>query len=147
MKKIVSKSNLRFFLIPLLFLFIFVRCDKDEIPFPYVSVYANLALDTQLGNLLVGNYTFVDGYGIGGLIIYRAEYNSFFAFDRACTHEASRSCVLEEGDTFLECPCCGSSFWMVTNDIAGTVYNGPARYPLKRYNCSFDGVNTVRVTN
>jgi Rieske Fe-S protein len=47
----------------------------------------------------------------------------------------------------LECPGCGSKFWMVNNDIAGTVYLGPAKYPLKRYSCTFDGVNTVRVTN
>jgi len=147
MKKVISKSNLRFFLIPILFLFIFVRCDKDEIPFPHVTVYANLALDTQLGNVLVGNYVLVDGYGLGGLVIYRADFNSFFAFDRACTHEASRSCVLTDGDSFLECPCCGSSFWMVNNDIAGTVYLGPAVYPLKKYSCTFNGTNTVTVRN
>ncbi len=147
MKKIISESNLRFFLIPTLFLFIFVRCDKDEIPFPYVSVYANLALDTQLGNVLVGNYVLVDGYGVGGLIIYRADFNSFLAFDRACTNEASHTCILANDDSMLECPCCGSKFWMVNNDIAGTVYLGPAKYPLKRYSCTYDGVNTVRVTN
>ncbi|MBU8892783.1 MAG: Rieske 2Fe-2S domain-containing protein [Bacteroidales bacterium] len=147
MKKIISKSNLRFFLIPVLFLIIFVRCDEDEIPFPYVSVYANLSLNTQLGNVLAGNYVIVDGYGVGGLIIYRADINVFLAFDRACTHEASGTCILTDDGSMFECPCCGSRFWMVSNDIAGTVYQGPARYPLKQYKCTFDGVNTVRVTN
>ncbi len=104
-------------------------------------------LDTQLGNVLVGEYVLVDGYGLGGLIIYRAEFNSFLAFDRACTHEATRTCVLESDGSMLECPCCGSEFWMVNNDIAGTVHLGPAVYPLKKYSCTFNGTNSVIVRN
>jgi len=148
MKTDVSKSNLRFFLIPILFLFLFVRCDENEIPFPDVSVYAILSLDTQLGNVLVGNHVEVDGYGVGGLIIFRADQNEFLAFDRACTYEASTKCQLEDDDSFFECPCCGSRFWMAGNaDIAGSVYTGPASYPLKPYKCYFNGINTVRVVN
>lgn len=147
MRRIISKSNLRFFLIPILILLIFVRCDEDETPFPNVNVYVNLSLDTQLGNVLVGNYVEVDGYGVGGLIIFRIDNNEFLAFDRACIYEASRDCILTDEGSMFECPCCGSKFWMAGADIAGTVYQGPARYPLKQYNCYFDGVNTVRVTN
>lgn len=148
MRRIISKSNLRFFLIPVLILLIFVHCDENETPFPNVSVYANLSLDTQLGNVLAGNYVEVDGYGVGGLIIYRIDNNEFLAFDRACTYEALSSCVLTDDDSMFECPCCGSKFWMVNSeDIAGTVYQGPANYPLKQYRCSFDGTNTVMVRN
>ena len=147
MRRIISESNLRFFLIPILLLLIFVRCDEDETPFPYVSVNVTLSLDTQLGNMLEGEYKTVDGPGLGGLIIFRADQNEFLAFDRACTYEASMDCILTDEGSMFECPCCGSKFWMVSNDIAGTVYQGPASYPLKQYNCYFDGVNTVRVTN
>lgn len=150
MRRIISKSNLRFFLILILILSVFVRCDKNEIPFPYVSVYTKISLDTQLGNVLPGNYAEVDGYGIGGLIIFRVDNNQFMAFDRACTYEASSTCKLadEDHDGMFECPCCGSKFWMVNSeDIAGTVYQGPANYPLKKYNCYFDGINTITVTN
>lgn len=148
MKKLKLESNLRLFLIPIIFITLFVRCDKNETPFPYVSIYANLSLDTQLGNMLVGNYVTVDGYGIGGLIIYRFDQNQFLTFDRACTYEAEHTCILEDDESMFECPCCQSSFWMVNSvDIAGTVYQGPASYSLKKYDTTFDGVNTVRVTN
>jgi Rieske Fe-S protein len=150
MRSIISKSNLSFFLILILILALFVRCDDNETPFPNVSVYANLSLDTQLKNVLVGDYVEVDNYGIGGLIIFRADNNDFMAFDRACTYEASHSCILADNDHdgIFECPCCESQFWMVNSvDIAGTVYQGPANYPLKQYNCYFNGVNTVTVTN
>ena len=148
MRTLVSKPNLRFFLISFLIIVLFVRCDKNEIPFPNVSVYAILSLDTELGNVLPGNYVEVDGHGVGGLIIFRADQNEFLAFDRACTYEASNTCQLEDDDSFYECPCCGSRFWMAGNaDIAGSVYQGPASYALKQYKCYFDGVNTIRVVN
>lgn len=148
MRAALSKSNVRFFLILLLILSVFVRCDEYEIPFPDVPVHAILSLDTQLGNVLPGNYVTVDGYGVGGLIIFRTDQNGFLAFDRACTNEASRNCILTDDEGMFECPCCGSRFWMVNSeDIAGTIYQGPAQYPLKRYNCYFDGINTLRVTN
>ena len=151
MKQIILKSNLRFFLIITLLLLTFVYCDDEkETPFPYVRVDAYLSLDTQLGNMLVGTFKEVDGYGLGGLIIYREDHNKFLAFDKACTYEASSSCVIQEDAEFsgvFECPCCESEFWMVGSDLSGTIKQGPASVPLKQYNCSFNGVNTVRVTN
>ncbi|NOQ25239.1 MAG: Rieske 2Fe-2S domain-containing protein [Bacteroidales bacterium] len=150
MKRIISHSNLRFFLISILILLIFVRCDDNEIPFPNVSVYTILSVDTQLGNILPQNYVEIDGYGIGGLIIYRVNNNSFLAFDRACTYEASPSCILQESDEYIgifDCPCCGSGFWMIGEDIPGTVQQGPANVPLKQYRCFFNGANSVTVTN
>ena len=148
MKRIISHSNLSFFLISILILLIFVRCDDDETPFPNVSVYAILSVDTQLGNVLPGNYVEIDGHGVGGLIIYRVSNSDFLAFDKACTYEASKSCILLDDSEMYECPCCESRFWMVNSeDIAGTVYQGPASYPLKQYNCYFNGANSVTVTN
>jgi Rieske Fe-S protein len=148
MRTVLLKSNVRFFLILLLILSVFVRCDENEIPFPERNVYVTLTLANDLQNVLPGNYVTIDGYGVGGLIIFRVDQNEFMAFDRACTYEASRSCVLTDDAGMFECPCCGSRFWMVNSkDIAGTVYQGPASYPLKRYNCYCDGVNTIRVTN
>lgn len=130
----------------------FVRCDDNEIPFPDVSVNVILSLDTQLGNMTVDSYRYIDGHGLGGLIIYRSDFNSFLAFDRACRHEASRSCTVVDDSDFtgiLECPCCGSEYFMLGMDLdmAGTIKQGPTKAPLKMYNCYFDGVNTIRVTN
>ncbi len=150
MRHIISKPNLRFFLIPIIVLLIFVRCDDDETPFPNVSVNVILSLDTQLGNMLVDTYKFIDGHGIAGLIIYRKEQNTFLAFDRACRYEASKNCAVDDDDEFagvLDCPCCDSEYWMTGLDLAGSIKQGPTKSPLKQYNCYFDGINTVRVTN
>lgn len=98
--------------------------------------------------MLVDTYKFVDGYGIGGLIIYRKEQNTFLAFDRACRYEASKSCTVDD-DEFtgvLVCSCCDSEYWMVL-DMEGTYKQGPAKANLKQYNCYYDGANTIRVTN
>jgi Rieske Fe-S protein len=150
MKKINIKSKVRYFLIIALLLIIFVRCDENQTYFPYVSINVRLSLDTQLGNMLVGEFKQVNGYGLGGLIIYRKDFNQFLAFDRACTHEASSSCILEDDADFtgiMVCPCCGSEFWMVVSDFSGMVKEGPANNPLKSYSCRFDGLNTITVTN
>jgi len=148
MRSIVSKPKIKFFFIPLFIILFFIQCDDDDIPFPYIPVYATLQVDTELGNLLPGQYKTVDGYGLGGLIIFRLSQNEFMAFDRACTYEAKGNCVLSDEGSYFSCPCCGSQFWMVLNeDLAGTIMNGPASYPLKRYSCLFNGINTVTVTN
>jgi len=150
MKKLNLKPNLRFFFIITLILLVFVRCDEDETPFPYVSVYVTLSLNTQLGNMLVGEFREIENYGLGGLIIFRNDFNEFQAFDKACTHEASRTCVLIEDTDYsgiFKCPCCESEFWMIGSDFSGSVKEGPANQPLKQYKCYFDGINTIRVTN
>lgn len=150
MNKIFSIPKVRFFFIPILILLLFVRCDDEEIPFPYVHIDATLYIDTQLGNMLIDQYVYIDGYGLGGLIIYRKSEAEYLAFDRACTYEANRSCKLEDDDTFsgiLQCPCCGSKFWMTGNDLAGSNYQGPASAPLKQYNCYLSGINTLIIRN
>jgi len=150
MRQLFSKSNLRFFLIPFLVLLMFVRCDDNETAFPNVSVNVYLSLDTQLGNMLIDSYKFIDGHGVGGLIIYRKDHHIFMAFDRACRHEASRDCIVEEHPEFtgiLQCTCCESEYWMTGIDLAGSIKQGPAKAPLMQYNCYFDGTNTIRVTN
>jgi Rieske Fe-S protein len=150
MKKINIKPKVRYFLIIALLLTIFVRCDQKQTYFPYVSINVRLSLDTQLGNMLVGEFKEVNGYGLGGLIIYRKDFNQFLAFDKACTYEASSTCVLEDDADFsgiMVCPCCGSEFWMVVSDFSGMVKEGPANTPLKSYSCRFDGLNTITVTN
>lgn len=148
MKKVKLKSKVRYFLVIVLMLSVFVQCDEKATNFPYISVYASLSLDTQLGNMVVGDFREIDGHGLGGLIIYRKDFNVFQAFDKACTHEASSDCILHNSDYdgVLVCPCCGSEFWMVST-LAGGVKESPASYPLKQYRCTFDGINTVRVTN
>lgn len=148
MRTIISKPNLRFFLILILLLAIFVRCDDNESPFPNVYVNATIYLSNL--SLGIGEHDYVEGYGVGGLIIYQKDLNEYLAFDAACSYEALASCKVHDGTDFtniLECPCCGSKFWMTGADQEGWVYYGPAKTPLKQYSCSFDFANTLRITN
>ena len=139
-------SKLKYFWILSLFLVLFIRCDDTLPPFPYVRIDAYFNIATQLDNLQPDQYIKVDGYGLGGLIIYRQNRSIFLVYDAACTHEASADCVLEEHESFdlYECPCCSSSF-LIYNEA--NVFNGPARRPLKQYRADYLAPNQLHVYN
>ena len=139
-------SNLKFFLILSFFAFLFIRCDDDLPRFPYVRVDETFNIATQLNNLQVDQYIQLEGYGLGGLIIYRESRAVFRAYDAACTYETSSECVLEENKDFniFTCPCCGSSFFIYQD---GNVFNGPARRPLKEYKADYIAPSQVHVYN
>ena len=153
MNQINTKSKLRFFFISFLIALLFVQCDEDDSQnFPYVRFNITLSISNDLLNMNEGEYVFVDGfnYGLGGLIIYRKSNNEYLAFDRACTYEAKKGCVLEDDSELtgllISCPCCGSKYWVTNNDDFGWVYNGPARKQLIQYR-TYLSLNTLIVYN
>jgi len=149
MTHIISNSKIRFFYIPLFFVFLFIQCDDDsESNFPNIYVNATVYID-QIGFIAEGEHAFVDGYGLGGLIIVRLFENTYVTFDRACTHEAKISCILEDDSDFygiMVCPCCGSKFLM-SGEQAGTIFNGPAKRNLVEYKTVMTGPNTLIIQN
>lgn len=122
------------------FLFVFVSCKKNtESAIPYVSV--NFYIYTSDPDFIdlnaVGGWTYVTG-GSRGIIIYRYSNTEFKAYDRHCTYNPSNSCALVSVDVNniqASDVCCGSVFSLVD----GSVNNGPAGFPLKQYQTSFDG--------
>ncbi|MCG8412398.1 MAG: hypothetical protein MI739_14055 [Bacteroidales bacterium] len=128
-----------------------MSCDKEKTVFPYVPVHVTFSLSSDLSNLLVGQYKTINGYGLGGLIIYRRDFNVFQAFDRACTYEGGNDCILSDSEFsgVFKCPCCKSMFYMTPNNQVepGSIFQGPANTPLKQYACSFDGSDFVTVRN
>ncbi len=145
-------SNINIFLKIILFMLLFIRCEDDTKPFPYVYVNARFYLDTQLDGLQEGEFILIDekeGYGYGGLIIYRSSSRSYQAFDRACTYNPQKKCILERDEEYenmglVTCPCCGSIF-RVWDD--GIVFNGPATRRLKQYSAFLLSPNELKVTN
>lgn len=124
----------------------FISCDEQSDPFPYVRIDLTLSIDTQLGNMNVGEHRFIDNAGYGGLVIYRKLQNEYQAFDRACTHDYADACILEDDENFdgiLVCPCCGSKFLLSQN---GSIFNGPATKPLEEYSTYLQG-NFLRISN
>lgn len=149
MNKFISKSKIRFFYLPFLLVVLFAQCDDDTASnFPHIYVNTTIYID-QIGFIAEGEHAFVDGYGLGGLIIVRIFENNYATFDRACTHEAKSSCVLEDDPDFygiLVCPCCGSKFLM-TGEQAGSIFNGPAKRNLVEYKTVMTGPNTLVIQN
>ncbi|HAB54418.1 MAG TPA: hypothetical protein DCE80_19935, partial [Ignavibacteriales bacterium] len=143
----------RFFLIPIIIILLFIQCDDDDTPvFPYVRFNITLSISNDLLNMNIGEYVFVSGYnyGLGGLIIYRKDYSEYLAFDRACTHEAKKSCIVEDDieltGLLVECSCCGSKYWVINTEDFGAVHEGPARHSLMQYR-TYLSLNSLIVYN
>lgn len=144
MRQLIYKVNKYFFSFVLLALF-FPSCDKvNESPIPdvYVSYTVNLIIANELN--VPGNSVFFSDAGFGGIIISCEAPGSWYAFDAACTYEASRSCIVENDGVLADCPCCGSQFVLL-----GGAYptQGPATMPLKQYNVSLMNNTTLRIYN
>lgn len=73
------------------------------------------------------------------ILVLRYESLRVFAYD---AYSTAARCILEYSPDRrrLADPCTGSEF-----DIDGTIRNGPAKVPLKRYATTFDG-NTITIT-
>lgn len=136
------------FIILVIAIALFSSCSKNNnnSNIPYVQVnfdiypanplYINLNVD--------GGWIYVNG-GSRGIIIYRMSQGEYYAYDRHCTYQPQNSCGKVKMDTdniTLLDTCCGSKFIVVD----GSVINGPAGLPLKRYQTFFDGT-TLHVTN
>lgn len=119
--------------------------DKNQIvPNVYVNFYISI-YDPEFTTLLSpGNSITVTG-GVNGILIYRISSDEFAAYDRTCTYNVTDNCriVVDEDLNFAtDSMCCNSRFLL----LDGSVNSGPATYPLKRYQTSFDG-NYLHVYN
>jgi len=121
------------------------RKKEDLVPNVYVNFTIFLS-DPEFSTLqTIGNSVYITG-GVAGIIIYRLSDNNFVALDRCCTYKPSNRCSVLPDSTnsfFLKCPCCGSKF----STLDGGVQSGSAERPLVQYSTSYDGVNSVRITN
>lgn len=132
------------------FSFVFIAviipsCDKiNESPVPdvYVSFSVNLAIANELVNANGSQY--FPGHGFGGIIVYCESPGTWYAYDAACTYEASRSCIVEIEGALAVCPCCESQFILLGG---GSPASPPATVPLKQYNVSVMGNNSIYIYN
>lgn len=154
MRQLVLKC-MKYFTFFLFLTLVSPSCDKiydSPIPEAYFSFTINLNVYNDLN--VPSNAMFFPGAGFGGVIVSCMEPGVYYAFDAACTDEASRSCLVLKNEQFehcpclfqdfiLECICCGSQF----SRLDGTVLRGPAARPLKHYNVSRMNNYTLRVYN
>ena len=124
----------------LLLLPLFSGCRVDPSPIPHVSVdfyiYPNDAMYYRLNSY--GGYEYFTG-GVNGIIVYRLDEWTFFAYDRACPYDfeehESWLCVAPDGLRMVD-SLCGSTY----NILDGTVLSGPSHWPARQYKCRFDGM-------
>ncbi len=128
---------MRYFI--LLFCLLLTACDNTQ-PSIYPEVPVNIVLD--LNNLpyqrlqFDGGYVYLNG-GIRGIILYRKNAGTYYAFDRACSFRPTNSCEQVEAHStnlYLEDKCCQSKF-----DWEGVPTSGKASQPLLRYRVGLSG--------
>lgn len=140
-----SKIHIFLFIILLITLSDSCRKKEDLVPNVYVNFTIFLS-DPEFSTLqTIGNNVFVTG-GVCGIVIYRLSQTDFSAYDRCCTYKPSDRCAVlpdTSNTLFLKCPCCGSKFSL----LDGSVQSGDAERPLTLYQVTYDGNNTIRVSN
>jgi Rieske Fe-S protein len=135
----------KYFILYFILILISPSCEKvidSPIPDFYVSYTINLNIVNELN--VPGNSVFFPNAGYGGLIVYCELPGSWYAFDAACTYEASRTCIVKNEGVLADCPCCGSQYVLISGAYPT---KSPATLPLKQYNVSVMNSFTIRVYN
>ncbi len=144
---VIHDSMKKTLCIALLISLIFSCKKEDDNQIPNVLVdFTVYITDPQFSALnTVSNWVYVSG-GVKGIVIYRASQSDFFAIERNCSYQPANGTQVSVDSTgiFLRDASCGSKFYMTDG---GSVANGPATRPLKRYNASYDGTSAVHVYN
>jgi nitrite reductase/ring-hydroxylating ferredoxin subunit len=116
----------------------------DSIPEVPVNVYLDVNSTMFIELNTIGGWVYLTG-GYRGILVYRVSVDDFVAYDRACPYDpfepCSRITVDPSGITVTD-SCCGSQFGI----LDGSVIQGPATIPLKRFYTYFDG-NILTVNN
>ena len=123
-----------------------VACTKED-NFPDTHVEEAVWVNSPQYSHVYGNpwgWDTIPG-GIGGIIFVQQPDDTFVAYDRACTVEANKDCIVSVTDDQLifSCHQCCNSKFIITD---GSVSEGSANQALKRYNTYFDG-DYLYITN
>lgn len=110
----------------------------DPVPFiPFVDIIINLNLPEFLELRTDGGYVLING-GVRGIILYRENSSSYFAYERNCSFRPNEACAtvnVHNSRLFMVDPCCNSNF----NFSDGNPTGGPAWRPLVRYRTQVSG--------
>lgn len=112
--------------------------DEDaEVPYiPFEDVVINLSLPEYFVLQSTGGFKYIDS-GVKGIILYRKDDQTIYAFERNCTFEPNEACATVEVDPTgiqMSDPCCGTTF-----NLDGVPVYGPARRELRQYYTEFTG--------
>ncbi len=146
--------KIKYLIIPLALSSLLISCESknnDVIPDTYVSFIMDISGDILFSDLnAIGNSVIVTyrtnnwgyraaGCDSNGIIVYRANLDQFYAYDRTCPHDyAVNSKSIKVNTDFIQaiCPICSTAYSLPTG---GVPISGPGEYPLKNYRTIFDG--------
>lgn len=133
-------------------LLILAGCDGFVSSIPDNQVYLKRNINTE--NLTpFGAYLYItkpelatDKIGFGGLLVYHAQDNIFYAVDLACPKEVNRNVRISVPDDAGMCKCdsCGEVYDMSFGQ--GTPTKGIAKEPLRHYTVNFDENDFIFIT-
>ena len=131
------------------FIFSIIGCggkeDHDSIPEVAVSLSIDVNSTMYIELNTIGGWVYLTG-GYRGIIVYRVDVDEFVAYDRACPFDPyvkiSRITMDPSGITCSDTASCDSKFGI----LDGSVIDGPATIPLKRYYTYYDG-NMLTINN
>jgi len=143
----------KLFRIPALFLIVLLSaCNGYVSSIPDTQVYFKRDLNTvQLTPF--GAYMYVtepvfavDKIGFGGLLIYHAQDNVYYAVDLACPKEVNAHVRISPPNDLGMCKCdsCGEVYDMTFGQ--GSPTKGIAKEPLRHYTVSFDENDFILIT-
>jgi len=121
-----------------------------DIPEPYVDETVYLSDPSSFNLTVIGGQLYLPNVGHGGVVIYRRYYDQAFydfaAYELACPYHWADACGLlssSNGDLYLTCRCGDHQYQLLDGQSVDTSYT----LPVKEFNCSFDGVNIIRISN
>ncbi len=153
--------NLSFkYFVPVLLKLLFIAflvsspsCKKDNINPNVPDVYINVTIDpnsTFYQELnTVGGWMYLTAEAPSrGIIVYRYDIMEFLAYERTPPNEPNKCCTANActrliiDGLFAQDTCTGTSY----NLLNGNIFEGEGRYPLIRYNTTYNG-NLLRIFN
>ena len=121
-----------------------------DIPEPFVSETVYLSDPSSFNLTVVGGQLFLANAGHSGVLIYRRyfdqEFYDFAAYEVACPAHWADGCgelLSSNGDLYFTCGCDAHQYQILDGQSVDTSYT----LPVKEFNCSFDGVNIIQITN
>ena len=118
---------------------------SNYIPDVFVNYELDLNSPENISLSSLGGSLIIENQGYNGLIIYRFSNFEYYAYDKSCTYEPLTSCAEIDSinSSLAICSCCNSVFLLDQN---GSVANGPAILPLKKYSTFLEG-NMLFISN
>lgn len=121
------------------------RRQTNGVPNVLVDVYININNPTYYTLQAVGGWSYYNGAGSQGLILFRRSLDEIACYDRHSPFEPENNCIasIDPNTNITAIDPCSGSTWLLQD---GSVTQGPAVFPLQPYQTSFDGT-TIHIYN